>query len=301
MTEVTLNHPKGSSLSILLYGATVISWKSATRRNSKLTERLFVSSKAALDGSKAVRGGIPVVFPCFGPPTHPDHAKLPQHGFARTEVWSWDKEIVHNDMDHTVSVTLTLKPTTKILELFSKPFELHYTVALGEFDISTELRVHNTSTSTHYPPDSVEFQALFHNYIRAPSNEVLVTPLKDVLYYDKTETTEQARANPKTETRSGVDVRTVTDSVYENAPDHCEITWPGGGISLKKDGLKDLVIWNPQAEQGRKIVDMEDLGWEKYVCAEPGFVRGFCRVDPGHTWVGRQTLSIIHEERRMGD
>ena len=33
-----------------------------------LVERLFVSSKVVLDGSKAVRGGIPVVFPCFGPP-----------------------------------------------------------------------------------------------------------------------------------------------------------------------------------------------------------------------------------------
>ena len=49
--------PTGDSVEILLYGATVISWKS----NSK--ENLWLSKAAKLDGSKPVRGGIPVVFP----------------------------------------------------------------------------------------------------------------------------------------------------------------------------------------------------------------------------------------------
>src|SRR5690242_12851465 len=50
--------PSGESVEVLLYGATITSWKSA---NGK--ENLFLSEKAALDGSKAVRGGIPLVFP----------------------------------------------------------------------------------------------------------------------------------------------------------------------------------------------------------------------------------------------
>ena len=50
--------PSGDRVEVLLYGATVISWKSA---NGK--ENLFLSEAAHLDGSKAVRGGIPVVFP----------------------------------------------------------------------------------------------------------------------------------------------------------------------------------------------------------------------------------------------
>lgn len=64
-----------------------------------------MSSKAVLDGSKAVRGGIPVVFPCFGPPEHPDHSKLPQHGFARNEVWAFDSVVMDNDAG--VSVRLS--------------------------------------------------------------------------------------------------------------------------------------------------------------------------------------------------
>jgi len=49
--------PTGQSVKVHLYGATVTSWKA----NGK--EQLFVSEKAHLDGSKPIRGGIPLVFP----------------------------------------------------------------------------------------------------------------------------------------------------------------------------------------------------------------------------------------------
>ena len=80
-----------------MYGATVISWKSPSVASPDVKERFFVSAKAALDGSKPVRGGIPVVFPAFGAPIHPDHAKLSQHGFARSEVWSFDGIVLDNE------------------------------------------------------------------------------------------------------------------------------------------------------------------------------------------------------------
>lgn len=41
---------------IYLHGATVTSWKVDGK------ELLFLSSKAVLNGSKAIRGGIPIVF-----------------------------------------------------------------------------------------------------------------------------------------------------------------------------------------------------------------------------------------------
>ncbi len=50
--------PTGESVEVLLYGATVLSWKDAAG-----VEKLWVSEKAKTDGSKAVRGGVPVVFP----------------------------------------------------------------------------------------------------------------------------------------------------------------------------------------------------------------------------------------------
>lgn len=55
--RVLASLPTGDTVEILLYGATVVSWKS----NGK--ENIFVSDAAVLDGSKPVRGGVPVVFP----------------------------------------------------------------------------------------------------------------------------------------------------------------------------------------------------------------------------------------------
>ncbi len=86
---VKLELPKSqASAEIYLYGATVTSWKAAGG-----SERLFLSSKAALDGSAAIRGGIPIVFPVFGPPSQhsdaPEVVKtLDKHGFARIHDWS---------------------------------------------------------------------------------------------------------------------------------------------------------------------------------------------------------------------
>jgi len=60
-SRVTAELPSGESVTVLLYGATVISWKDAEGQ-----EKLWLSEAAKLDGSKAVRGGIPLVFPvCF--------------------------------------------------------------------------------------------------------------------------------------------------------------------------------------------------------------------------------------------
>ena len=44
------------SVKIYLHGATIVSWKAQGK------ELLFLSSKALLDGSKPIRGGIPLVF-----------------------------------------------------------------------------------------------------------------------------------------------------------------------------------------------------------------------------------------------
>ncbi|OSX67581.1 hypothetical protein POSPLADRAFT_1176447 [Postia placenta MAD-698-R-SB12] len=284
--KIVLTHPKGSSAEILLYGATVISWKSGSVPNPQPVERLFVSSKAALDGSKPVRGGIPVVFPCFGAPTHPEHLKLGQHGFARSETWTFNSIVMDNEAG--VSVKLTLEPKASITERYERPFHLAYVVTLAEHQISTDLHVQNTALSTTPP---LEFQALFHNYIRAPASEVSITPLEGISYYDKTETSEELRSKPKTEQRATVDVKKFTDSVYEDAPGIYEVASPTNKVEIKTKSFKDVVVWNPQAEAGSKIGDMEAGGWEKYVCVEPGYVRGFVKLEAGQTWIGQQVLT----------
>jgi len=274
---------------ILFHGASVISWKSGSSTNPEPIERLFLSGKAALDGSKPVRGGIPVVFPCFGSPTHAEHLKLPSHGFARSEIWTLDGVVMDNDAG--VSVRLTLEPKASIAAVYERPFHLAYVVTLAEHEVSTDLHVKNTALSSTSP---LEFQALFHNYIRVPANDVLVTPLKGVTYFSKVEPTEELRNTPKVERRDDVDVKDFTDFVYKDAPGTYHIKWTGGHIRVKTKNFPNVVVWNPQAERGRAIGDMEAEGWEKYICVEPGHVLGFASLEAGQSWIGQQVISVVN-------
>ncbi|KAL0951175.1 hypothetical protein HGRIS_007906 [Hohenbuehelia grisea] len=283
--KIVLQHPKGPSAEVLLYGATIVSWTSPISAGAQPTERLFVSAKAALDGTKPVRGGIPVVFPCFGAPTHPDHAKLSQHGFGRNQVWKFDGVVLDNQAG--VSVRLTLEPNPEISAKYTKAFHLAYVVTLAEHQLSTDLHVTNTSVG-----EDLEFQALLHNYFHVPSKDVSVGPLKNLNYYDKTEATDEARATAKVESRDRVDVKAYTDSVYDSAPGEYDITWPAGHLHISTKNFKDVVVWNPQAEAGSKIGDMEAGGWDSFVCVEPGIARGFEILGAGKTWVGQQVISV---------
>jgi glucose-6-phosphate 1-epimerase len=63
--------PAGDRVEVLLHGATVLSWKSSNGH-----ENLWMSEKAVVDGSKAVRGGIPVVFPVSRSDAKPKDSRI---------------------------------------------------------------------------------------------------------------------------------------------------------------------------------------------------------------------------------
>ena len=129
-------------------------------------------------------------------------------------------------------------------------------MTLAECKLGTDLHVIN-----HPGAGALQFQALFHNYIRAPANDVTISPLTGKNYFDKTEANAEARVTPKVEDRKAVDVRKFTDSVYEDGGQAYKISWPQGGVRIETEGLKDVVIWNPQETAGKGIGDMEDGGW----------------------------------------
>jgi len=280
--KIRLVHPKGPSAEVLLYGATVLSWKARTPNSTdEPSERLFVSAKAVVDGSKAVRGGIPVVFPFFGAPTKEEHKSLPQHGYARNHSWKWDGNVVL-DNESSVSVKLTYEPDKSLTQ---DPVALAYSVTLTEHQLSTFIHVTNTAHSGA----PIEFQSLLHTYFRVPSQTARVSGLNGLYFTDKT-----ASGFPrKVEERELVDVLQFTDSVYEDGPRDYRVVWPDGGISVKAVNFKDVVVWNPNAEASSKLADMEDGGWERFVCVEVGHVTGWAKVEPSKTWMAGQNLTLL--------
>jgi glucose-6-phosphate 1-epimerase len=149
-----------------------------------------------------------------------------------------------------------LQQNPTIAKIYAKEFQLAYVVTLREHQLSTDIHVSNPSTS-----EALDFQALLHNYVRAPANEVSISPLLGKRYIDKTEKSVEARKLLKEEKRSVVDVRAFTDFVYEDTPPKVDVSWPGGGLVLQLRGFTTLTVWNPQAESGSGIGDMEENGW----------------------------------------
>lgn len=67
---------------LYLNGATLTSWKPRSQSHPVL----WTSKQANWIAGKAIRGGVPLCFPWFGP-----KAGAAQHGWARTSVWTLDQ------------------------------------------------------------------------------------------------------------------------------------------------------------------------------------------------------------------
>ena len=73
----------GMAGELYLQGAHLTAWQPRGGRPV-----LFTSPNTGFAPGRAIRGGIPIIFPWFGPSRHASAA--PQHGFARTAQWHLD-------------------------------------------------------------------------------------------------------------------------------------------------------------------------------------------------------------------
>ncbi|KAL9127423.1 MAG: hypothetical protein Q9217_003692 [Psora testacea] len=292
--------PTGESIEVLLFGATVISWKSAQGEDN-----LFLSSKAHLDGSKAVRGGIPLVFPVFGPPP-PNHptSGLPQHGFARASKWEYlgkssseSSTLPNNSGDSSVKLDFGLSDTM----LSNIPsgwknyqFCITYSVTLSTEDLETSLVIRNTGDKVF------DFQTLFHSYLavdvsaslgdrlEGDISQVSITGLESISYVDKVGGATQSAAS-----KAPITISSEVDRVYsppvsqtvtvtENKKPRYEIT---------RDELDDVVIWNPWENKAGGMADFGPAdGWKRMVCVETGSVSGWNTLEAGDSWEGGQRI-----------
>ncbi|KAJ3149421.1 hypothetical protein HDU89_003785 [Geranomyces variabilis] len=272
--KVILTHANASA-EIYLFGATVTSWKVAG------VEKIFLSKKALLDGSKAIRGGIPLVFPHFG--TIPT-STLPQHGFARVSTWS--RLDPPSETDTATSVAFTLSPRAVPAALAAKwphAFRLTYTVTLTADTFTTTLKAENTADVAW------EFTSLLHTYfaVRDVAN-VGVKGLEGASFVDKV-----AEGAPRAvESRTAVTVTGEVDRVYEGvAKDEVTVTGTGqGDVIVHKTNLPDVVVWNPWTDKAKAMADFGDDEFHNMICVEAGSVAKFITLQPGETWTGGQTL-----------
>ena len=267
-----------TSLEILTYGAHIISWV------VKDTEQLYLSPLSKLDGSKPIRGGIPVVFPQFARPkpnsTLPlTYPKMPMHGFARSSNWTLLKsDWSTKSSTVTLILSLTEKDLTKDIQAFwDIPFEAQYKVQLNtrKLTLKTSFSVQNLSDKKDLVCD-----ILFHTYLSTPNLESSgVKGLLHLPYIDKND-----NFTLKVETQALKIIRNATDNVYKpktdsQIPNKIRVPFKlFRGASTKKSqrwltlitkNIQNVVLWNPHQ---RKTDDLPEGDYKKFVCIEPGVI-----------------------------
>ncbi|KAI9029412.1 galactose mutarotase-like domain-containing protein [Hyaloraphidium curvatum] len=274
---VRLTHAaSGSTAEIYLTGATLTSWRPAIDGK----ERIYMSPKAVINGTKAIRGGIPIAWPFFGPKPE---TGMPQHGFVRVSQWKWNGLIVEND--EVLEVSFSLVPENVSQEfraLFLKAFALDYRVYLrGNDKLETKLIVQNPEGS-----EPLAFTTLLHTYFRIGDlYKAQVRGLIGLSYADKVAGERADFEDPAS--RPFIEI----DRVYREAPNPVLLDTAGvlGWIRLTRENLPDVVVWNPAEKAGA----MADLGADQateFVCVEAGRVEREVVLQAGETWSGSQVL-----------
>jgi len=236
---------------LYLHGAHLARWQPTGHQPV-----LFLSDRSELAPEKAIRGGVPVIFPWFGPRTIDQRTDGPAHGFARLQTWNLAFAAISGDDLH---LTLTLGPSDQSRELGFDHFQLAYTVVLGR-----ELRLRLTVANESEAP--LHCEEALHTYLEVgDATQVSLTGLANTEYLDKTD-----NFNRKLQTEPTLHLTEQTDRPYLNTPSTVILTDPAlhRQIAVSKSNSLTTVIWNPWAEACAQIHDMSPEGWRTMTCIE---------------------------------
>jgi glucose-6-phosphate 1-epimerase len=253
LPALLLRAPDGAEATITLYGAHLVSWKSVSGTGAAPQERMFMSRLSALDGKRAIRGGVPVIFPQFG-----ERGAGMRHGFARTSTW---RLLDSGEQDGAAFAVLGLNQgdlPPQASSAWSYAFELALRVSVHDAELAMSLEVRNTGT--HPFP----FAAALHTYHLV--DDVEAVRIDGV----------QAETLAVTDKLDQVFERIAGTITFDNGADK---------LLLQQSGFTDAVVWNPGAADAAALADMDDEEYRNFVCIEPAALGGLT-LEPGGSWKG---------------
>ncbi|CAN8325702.1 unnamed protein product [Cochlearia groenlandica] len=307
--QILLKNPKGASVKISLHGGQVLSWKT-----DKGDELLFTSAKANLKPPHPVRGGIPICFPQFG-----TRGSLEQHGFARNKMWLVEKDppsLPSFDPTGRAYVDLVLKSCDEDTRtwphrlqphlrkysfsiarygLFSDmlkflflsfSFEFHLRVSLAlDGNLTMISRVRNINSKPF------SFSIAYHTYFSISDiSEVRVEGLETLDYLDNLRDKERF-----TEQGDALTFESEMDRVYLNSKDVVAVFdhERKRTFLIKKEGLPDVVVWNPWDKKAKALADLGDEEYKHMLCVDGAAIEKPITLKPGEEWTGKLILSLV--------
>lgn len=268
LPAVQITAADGAQATVSLFGAHLLSWKTADG-----VERLFVSTQTPLDGSKAIRGGVPVIFPQFnvrGPGL--------RHGFARVSNW----RLTGSGGDGGQSfVELQLNQDDLAAEhaqAWPHAFELTLRYTLHGNALEADYTVRN-SGATPFP-----FAVALHTYYDVGQlNATSISGLQHQRYTDH-------HLNTRTQDYPALHFNEKHDRLYQSTPS-LMLNTANTTFNLTQQGFSEWVVWNPGKDDAAALVDLADDEYQRFVCIEPA------RIDQqplaaGASWSGKHRISI---------
>lgn len=264
-----LQGPRGASAVVSTLGAQVLSWITPDGR-----ERLFLSDKAVFDGTRAIRGGIPVCWPQFS-----GLGDLPKHGFVRTLPWQVG---ARRGGDDYALLTMELADDERTRALWPHAFRLELTVMLEADRIDLELCVANTGDA------AFSFTGALHTYLRVVQVEdVTLEGLYGHNYRDAAKGDAIVR-----DSGTHIAVEAEMDRVYRQVRRPQLLQAGNLSLAIQGQGFPDVVVWNPWVDQCAALADMPADGWRHMLCVEAAAEQPVV-VAAGDEWYGRQTLVAV--------
>lgn len=234
---------------IALHGAHVLHFQPAGE-----APLLWLSETAVFREGKAIRGGIPICWPWFGP--DPSGQNRPAHGFARDRFWTLDQ--VQHEPQSGTQLQFSLPASEVIRALWPHPFKLSLAVSVGR-RLELRLRMQNLGDTT------MRCSGALHSYFSVTDiANTRVSGLDGRPYLDQLDG--HARKLQKGE----ITIAREVDRIYVDTPDTVTIDDAGHQrqIEISKRGSLSTVVWNPWIEKSAGMNDFPPEGHRQMLCVE---------------------------------
>jgi glucose-6-phosphate 1-epimerase len=218
---------------------------------------IFMSRKSYFAPDKAIRGGVPICFPWFGP-RDGDFG----HGFVRFTAWELVKSSVATDGAVTLHFALPEIPGRTAW----KSLRTEFIVTVAD-TVTMELVAANDGCD-----ETLEIENCLHTYFQVGDiGAVSITGLKGAAYVDNAG---DGLGALKTDGESVLHIAKETNRLYRDTDGPVEIRDDSfkRTIRVEKSGSHSTVVWNPWTTQ--KLPDDFDPAEHKHmVCVESGNVK----------------------------
>jgi glucose-6-phosphate 1-epimerase len=235
---------------ISTYSGQVLSYRPKNRKH----DLLFVSDKAYYEDGKAIKGGIPVCWPWFGP--DPDGKGRPAHGFVRNRQWNVTGS--ESLADGSTRIVLSMVDNDETRVLWPHPFRLDIEITVGD-SLRVALVTHNTGDK------SITISQALHTYFQVGDiSTVSVRGLDGNDYLDK------ANDSALKKQSGPVTVTGEVDRIYTGVAGELTIDDPSLGrkIRIASRGCSTAVVWNPWIDIAASMADLGDDDYKRMICVE---------------------------------